>query len=43
MSATFFFKSREEDHNQYGLGVKIGESEEVGFEKRIFQASGWFV
>ena len=35
MSAIFFFKSREEDHNQCGL-VKIGESEEVGFEKKNF-------
>ena len=36
MSAVFFFKSRGEDHNQYGLAVKIGESEEVGFENRFF-------
>ena len=36
MSAIFFFKSREEDHNQYGLGVKISGSEEVEFKKKNF-------
>ena len=36
MSAIFFFKRRGENHNQYGLRVKIGRSEEVGFENRFF-------